>query len=183
MPQLPGVMASFGTVYRLDPVTDAVTTIVTFPILTFPTGLSGHTTSAGLTQASDGFLYGTNREGSTQDDAGAIFQLDLATGAVTTIHSFRAAAPSARNPDSALMQATDGFLYGATPSGGAEGGGAIYRLDPVTREVTTVYSFPRVLPSGRNPQAGLRQASDGDPTAPPSTAARPMPAPSIGSTR
>ena len=149
-------MASFGTVYRLDPLTDTVTTI-----LTFPTGLSGHTTSAGLTQASDGFLYGTNREGSTQDDAGAIFQLDLVTGAVTTIHSFRIAAPSARSPSSALTQATDGFLYGATPGGGAEGGGAVYRLDPATNEVKTVYSFPRALPSGRNPQAGLIQASDG----------------------
>ena len=153
-------MASFGTVYRLDPVTDTVTTIVTFPILTFPTALSGHTTYAGVTQASDGFLYGANRDGSTQE-AGAIFRLDLATGAVTTIHSFRTAAPSARNPYSALTQATDGFLYGATPSGGAEGGGAIYRLDPVTSEVTTVYSFPRV-PSERQKSTGrAAQASDG----------------------
>ena len=154
LPQFPGGMSSFGTVYRLDPVTDTVTTI-----LTFPTGLSGHTTYAGLTQASDGFLYGTNREGSAQDDAGAIFRLDLATGAVTTIHSFRAAAPSARNPYFALMQATDGFLYGATPSGGALDGGAIYRLDPVTSEVTTVHSF--TPPGGRHPLSELTQASDG----------------------
>ena len=40
-----------------------------------------------LTQGSDGFLYGTTAEGGAEN-LGAIYRLDPATGAVTSIHSF-----------------------------------------------------------------------------------------------
>ena len=79
------------------------------------------------------------------------------TSEVTTVHSFTP--PGGRNPLSELTQASDGFLYGATVAGGAADAGTIYRLDPASGAVSTIYSFDSS--SGRNPRGALTQATDG----------------------
>ncbi len=57
-----------------------------------------------------------------------------------------------------LIQASDGNLYGATASGGANGGGTIYKLT-LSGALTTLYSFPGSYDLGTT---ALVQASDGN---------------------
>jgi uncharacterized repeat protein (TIGR03803 family) len=66
-------------------------------------------------------------------------------------------------PTAALIQATDGNLYGTTMNGGANGDGTVFKIS--TRgSLTTVYSFceqPNCL-DGRSPIGPVIQATDGD---------------------
>ena len=64
-------------------------------------------------------------------------------------------------PESSLIQATDGNLYGTVPEGGANGSGAVFRI---TTSGTTdaVYAFQAELYPGRWPNAPLVQATDGN---------------------
>jgi uncharacterized repeat protein (TIGR03803 family) len=57
---------------------------------------------------------------------------------VTTLFSFDYTDGS--GPTGALVQATDGNLYGTTYGGGAKGGGTVFKITPGGAE-TTLYSF------------------------------------------
>jgi len=79
--------------------------------------------------------------------AGALFALYVATAIAlsaqtfTTLYSFcpNNNCASGATPSSALVQGTDGNLYGTAFSGG-NGGGTVYRITPGGR-VRTLYSF------------------------------------------
>jgi len=62
----------------------------------------------------------------------------------------------------ALLQATDGNLYGVTPSRGAYGYGTVFKITP-SGALTTTHSFcsGSGCPDGAGPEAGLVQAADG----------------------
>ncbi len=129
-----------GVVYRVNPVTHAAVTLHAFSAA----GPTGDRPAASLIEASNGFLYGTTRN--SPGFGGLIYRLDRATGAVTTVHEFSRAA--GWDPTSALTRSTDGFLYGTTLRGGTEDAGTIYRLDPATGGVATVYEASAFERSG-----------------------------------
>jgi uncharacterized repeat protein (TIGR03803 family) len=81
-----------------------------------------------LIQASDGLLYGTTQTGGAHA-SGAVFAMNTA-GALTTVYSFCAQAKCAdgQQPESGVIEGTDGNFYGTTRLGGASGAGAVYRL-------------------------------------------------------
>jgi len=62
-------------------------------------------------------------------------------------------------PSAALIQATDGNLYGTTFSGGSGGFGTIVKVTP-TGAMATLYSFAGT--DGSNPSAALVQAPSGE---------------------
>ena len=62
-------------------------------------------------------------------------------------------------PESALIQAGDGMLYGTTPYGGTSEGGTVFRMTP-GGEVTVVATLRSA--DGLLPQAPLVAASDGN---------------------
>ena len=66
-------------------------------------------------------------------------------------------------PVGALVQATNGYLYGTTNSGGAYGEGSVYKITP-NGTLTTLYSFcaDANCSDGGKPTAGLVQATDGN---------------------
>lgn len=80
-----------------------------------------------LIQASDGNFYGCTQHGGTLN-IGTVFKLTPA-GAQTLVHSFSAGGADAAEPV-VLLQGSDGALYGAATSGGANGTGAIFRISP-----------------------------------------------------
>lgn len=86
---------------------------------------------SGLIEGRDGFLYGTaSRGGQPVTDPnrhGVVYRMDKA-GAVTVMHTFTG--PDGYEPWAALVQATDGRLYGSTVVGGASGLGVLFRVDP-----------------------------------------------------
>ena len=62
-------------------------------------------------------------------------------------------------PYSALIQGTDGKLYGTTLGGGSNGQGMVFRIDPSGQGFTILHSF--VGNDGTFPYARLLQANDG----------------------
>jgi uncharacterized repeat protein (TIGR03803 family) len=67
------------------------------------------------------------------------------------------------NPASALLQATDGNLYGTTQSGGANGLGTVFQITP-SGQLTTLYSFcaQSSCTDGESAYAGVVQATNGN---------------------
>jgi len=122
-----GGTANFGTIFKLTP-TGTLTALVNF------TGPNGTYPIGGLIQASDGNLYGTTAGGGGDSNGhpfdtqyGTVFRVTL-DGTLTTIFTFTYDALTARNPngahpEAALVQGSDGNLYGTTLDGGTDGSG------------------------------------------------------------
>ncbi len=64
--------------------------------------------------------------------------LSLSAQTFTTLHSFDGT--DGANPNAALIQATNGDLYGTTSGGGANGNGTVFQVTP-SGKLTTLYSF------------------------------------------
>ena len=118
-----------------------------------------------LIQASDGLFYGTTRVGgggypeSCSGGCGAVFRFDPVTLTHTTLHSFTATGDAGVDPYAGLVEGSDGWLYGTTHSGGAQGGGALFRISPSTGQVETLHAFESA--TGFDPRGELIQSSPG----------------------
>lgn len=148
-----------GTVFRITP-SGTLTTLYSFCSLANCS--DGYGPQAGLVQATDGNFYGTNHWGGTDGD-GTVFRITPG-GSLTILHSFTGYPHDGANPIGGLIQATDGNLYGTTPSGGAHfTGGTIYRI-ALGGGLTTLYSFcaETQCNDGAAPYDALLQASDGN---------------------
>lgn len=155
-----GANGCCGTVFTISP-SGRLTTLHTFD------QSEGHYSHAALVRASDGNLYGTNPQGGTQNNncgfsgCGTIFKVTL-DGILTTLHSFDGA--DGGNPWGALVQGTDGNLYGTTSYGGdltcnaPYGCGTVFRIT-MSGTLSTLHSFEG--PDGSAPVAGLVEAADG----------------------
>ncbi len=114
---------------------------------------------AALIQATDGNLYGTTYLGGAFG-WGAIFKI-APSGALTTFYNFcsQKGCPDGNFPDSALIQSTDGNLYGTTPAGGANNYGTVFKIT-LNGTLTTLHSFRDA--TGEYPSGGLIQGADGN---------------------
>jgi uncharacterized repeat protein (TIGR03803 family) len=150
---------SCGTIFKIAP-GGRLTTFYSFCAVTNCS--DGAIPMAGLVQAANGNFYGaTSADGA--NNGGTIFEITSA-GELTTLYSFCAQPLCAdgTSPTSALIQATDGNLYGTTPSGGANGYGTVFKITPAG-EFTTLYSFCAQTDciDGSDPGA-IIQATDGN---------------------
>jgi uncharacterized repeat protein (TIGR03803 family) len=121
-----------------------VTSIYSFP--------SGERLPHSAMLASDGNYYGVSY---LNDGSGYVFRI-TPSGSLTKIHTFPSSTFVGNPAYVPLLQASDGHLYGATPNGGTNGTGTIYKLT-LGGQYTSLYSFPSGL--DYNPTA-LIQASD-----------------------
>ncbi len=126
-------------------------------------GTNGATPSASLVQGTDGNFYGTTQEGGAKS-SGTVFKI-TPSGTLTTLYSFcsQASCHDGSSPAGALLQASDGNLYGTTAGGGIEGSGTVFKVT-LNGALTTLYSFYNEPGTsfGGSPAAGLIQASDGN---------------------
>jgi uncharacterized repeat protein (TIGR03803 family) len=127
-------------------------------IYSFTGGADGGYPFARLMQADDGNLYGTTISGGTAGH-GTIFRITSA-GSFSNLYSFGNGFDGA-NPYAALMQASDGYLYGTAESGGYSGVGTIFRIS-TNGAFGVILSFGSGSGSPGYPYAGLMQASDGN---------------------
>ena len=116
----------------------------------------GNLPVAGLTQASDGLLYSTTC-GAGDSGAGTLFRIDL-VGNLTRLHSFDVSTEGSC-PQAALIEASDGNLYGTAGSGGGGGHGTVFRSS-TSGTITTLHAFS--LADGDFPDHALVQATDGN---------------------
>jgi uncharacterized repeat protein (TIGR03803 family) len=155
-----------GTVFKITP-EGALTTLYSFCPQQGTDCADGYYPEAGLVAASDGNLYGTTLSGGVNavgTDGGTIFKITPG-GALTTLYSFCAQSGCADgySPDGALIQATNGELYGTTAGGGANAEGTVFKITS-SGALATVYSFcaQSGCGDGATPLAALVQDTSGD---------------------
>jgi len=139
-----------GTVFEIT-TSGTLTTVHNFNHLS---PIDGAQPYAGLIQARDGNLYGTTNRGGSHN-VGIVFRMTTG-GTMKTLHDLDYS-PDGALPYAALVQASNGALYGTA----ADGGGSEGTVFEVTSfgQYTAIYDFG---PSGVQPVAGLVQASNGN---------------------
>ena len=137
----------YGSVFRLTD-SGALTVLHAFG------GTDGASPATGLVQTPDGSIYGLTN--STYvfgvQVTGTVFQID-SSPALSTLHRF--GWQDGTDP-AYLLQASDGYIYGTTSSGGTDNLGTVFRMD-LAGNVTELHSLAG---DGRGP-ANLIEASDG----------------------
>ena len=164
-----------GTVFRLDPSTGKLKTLVAF------TGGTDGGVPAGALLLYGGLVYGTTQDGGFSEGGnpgyGTIFKLDAKTKALTTLHAFNQ--PGANDgalPESSLTVGPDALLYGSASEAGPHGSGTLFAIDPVSAAFSVLHGFDYHVDGsgpdcrlmflkgqiiGTTPAGGPTQAADG----------------------
>jgi uncharacterized repeat protein (TIGR03803 family) len=149
-----------GTVFKITP-NGEFTTLYSF--CSKSACGDGQNSYAGLIQATDGDLYGTTLAGGSHGD-GTVFKISP-SGTFSTVYSFcgQSGCADGEFPQTGLVQASNGNLYGETILGGAYGSGTIFELT-LSGTLTTLYNAcPQSgCPDGNYLYAPLTQAKDGN---------------------
>ncbi|HUI44248.1 MAG TPA: choice-of-anchor tandem repeat GloVer-containing protein [Terriglobia bacterium] len=153
-----------GTVFKITP-SGTLTTLYSF--CSQPNCADGALPFAAPVLATDGNLYGTTAYGGANGfyGTGTVFKLTT-DGTLTTLYSFcsQSGCTDGKEPEAALVQATDGNFYGTTSRGGANGGrGTVFKITP-SGALTRLYSFcsQSGCTDGAFPYTALVQATDGN---------------------
>jgi uncharacterized repeat protein (TIGR03803 family) len=119
---------------------------------------SGRTPS-GLIEGSEDVLYGTTRNGGT-DDSGTVFKLNRDGSGYRVLHAFSGRNGDGLGPRAAVMEARDGVLYGTTGAGGANEIGTVFKLNKDGSDYTVLHSFTGGA-GGSQPQGAVVEGNDG----------------------
>jgi uncharacterized repeat protein (TIGR03803 family) len=133
-----------GVVFRLDPSGNETV------LYTFTGGADGGQPWGGVTQDSEGNLYGTTATGGASG-YGVVFRVDT-SGHETVLHSFTGGADGSA-PYAGVVLDSAGNIYGTTTSGGSSSEGIVFRMDPSGNE-TVLYTFTGKSDGG-TPIAGV----------------------------
>lgn len=116
--------------------------------------------TGGVIVARDGALYGTTFRGGT-NDSGTVFRLGTDGRGFQVLHHF-AASNDCRHPQSELLEARDGSIYGTATGGGGHGRGGIFKIAPDGLRYSVVSRLFHGRPDDpRRPVGGLIQGIDG----------------------
>jgi uncharacterized repeat protein (TIGR03803 family) len=156
-----GSVTSAVAVLKLTGVTSSGVALET--LYSFNTNSFGCLPFGGLIQAKNGGFYGTASEGGAQG-VGTVFQMNP-QGLMTLVYAFPNGTagnypPNGSLPCAALVQGTNGLLYGTAVAGGATGDGTVFRMT-TSGTGTTAWSLNSAS-SGSVPYAGLVQGRDGN---------------------
>lgn len=153
-----------GAVFKLDKA--GVETL----LYSFTGGADGGTPYGGLLRNSAGTIIGTTSEGGITtgncfpNGCGVVFQLS-SSGRQVVLYSF-SGTPDGANPYDSLVADSADNLYGTTYNGGTgpcnSGCGTVFKLQPVSKTETVLYSFAGYPVDGAYPYAGLYRDSSGN---------------------
>ncbi|MGA7292640.1 MAG: choice-of-anchor tandem repeat GloVer-containing protein [Terriglobales bacterium] len=162
------VLGASGAFYGVD-TNGQVFKITAGGKLTILSTSSNSVSVSPLVLASNGDFYGTMKLGGVYDNCfgycGSVFKM-TAGGKLTTLHSFcevvqNGACTDGDEPEYALVEGSDGNLYGTTSGGGTDGVnagyGTIFKITP-TGTLTTIYNFPGYTQSS----SALIEGADGN---------------------
>ena len=121
-----------GTIFQYAPSTNAFRFLFNF------NGSGDGAKPQGSLLLKDGKLYGTAASGGA-NNAGTVYQLNLASASLTTLHVFGGADDGASPYGGVVLQ--KGKLFGAALQAGAQNGGTLYSLALSSSLLTTLYGL------------------------------------------
>jgi uncharacterized repeat protein (TIGR03803 family) len=167
-----------GLIYRVSPDGTQVKTIYQL------SNTEAYAPLSGLLVGSDGVLYGTTSLGAVgiePSTAGTVFGIKTDGKGFTILHKFATVTASNVNqnpinldgayPETALIEGSDGFLYGVTRAGGPNGTGAVFKVSRDGTSFKVLHTFAAVTSDanaavpvnldGAAPLGVLLQGADG----------------------
>lgn len=138
------------TIFRFDPSTNTYTDVYDFDIV------HGDYPRSGLTEASNGKLYGAASSGGLGGGGGVIYSLDPLTDTYTDEYDLTT---STGSYPLGCPIAINNVLYGLTNNGGANNAGVLYSYNITSDTYTDLFDFNGTL--GSNPDGSLIQLSNG----------------------
>jgi len=158
-----GLLRAAGIVVALCTTAAIAAQAQTFTTLHSFDGTDGTYADSGLVQATNGNLYGATYLGGA-NGAGTVFKITTG-GKLTTLYNFcsQSGCADGADPYAALIQDTNGNLYGTTEAGLSSSYGAVFKITP-SGKLTTLYNFcsQSGCTDGAYPWAGLVQATNGN---------------------
>jgi uncharacterized repeat protein (TIGR03803 family) len=145
-----------GTVFRFTPA-GQFQTLYSFCSLT--DCADGSTPIGSLVVTATGMVFGATEGGGAGLDGGTLFELSP-SGTLTTLYSFCLAETCLEGafPETGLIQATDGRLYGGADEGGFNNRGTVFRIT-TAGALIRLHSFD--ASDGAFPLSPLLQGTDG----------------------
>ena len=119
----------------------------------------GYNSYGGVIQGRDGRLYGTTYYGTASTRDGVIYTVGTDGSGFRLLHVFNISKDGG-NIGGALMQGTDGRLYGTASQGGYYDYGTIFSMEPDGTDFTVLHSMQWAADGG-NPNLALMQGADG----------------------
>lgn len=150
---------TYGTVFQLSPSSGGQWSETV--LHSFAYGADGAYPYDSLLVDASGNLYGTTAlggDGQCSVTCGTVFEVSPGSGGWTENILLNFNGTDGANPGYNLIVGRDGAFYGTTGSGGADGGGTVFRLvkeSDGTWSETVLYSFKRDGKDGFGPSSGL----------------------------
>lgn len=148
-----------GGIYKINPLTGIESLVYSFQ----GAPNDGQEPHGQLILATDGDFYGTTKFGGPGRyvlGSGTIFRFDPRTNSESVIYSFAGTSDGA-NPEAALIQASDGYLYGTAANNGISPfSGTVFKIQSTGQNFSVIYSFNNTH-DGYHPASGLIEGSDG----------------------
>jgi uncharacterized repeat protein (TIGR03803 family) len=146
-----------GTIYYFTPASASSPPVA---ITSYPFSSPTGSYPAGLTQASDNYLYGTTSYGGVGSMNGTVFYfIPESSSAPVNLYSFTGEHGDGASPNAGLVQPSPGgYLYGTTSSGGSNSYGTIYMIRLAEAISTPAYQVLYNFTGGSDggfPRAGL----------------------------
>lgn len=149
---LNGGLYNNGTIYSLDPGTNQYVAHADFNSST-----NGSTPYGNMVEASNGKIYGTTNSGGANGN-GTIYVFDPITDSIVVIEHLNLLV-TGNDPTSGIIEASNGKLYGCTSSGGINGNGVLYEIDPISNTFTKKQDFD--FPLGSSTQSAMVEHTNG----------------------
>jgi uncharacterized repeat protein (TIGR03803 family) len=143
-----------GTVYKVS-AAGAFTPLHQFG----STPTDGQNPIGGIVQGYTGDYFGTTYDGGS-NGYGVVFKITSA-GVLTNLYHFGGPATDGLNPRAGLTQGSDGYLYGTTYLGGANGVGTLFKIGP-NGGLIYLHGFDAFIGDGLYPADAPVEGYDGN---------------------
>jgi uncharacterized repeat protein (TIGR03803 family) len=149
-----GGMSNGGAIYRIGLNGSNYSVLRLFQM-----AADGAVPLGGVIAGSDGRLYGTCSIGGT-NNSGTVWRINRDGSGFQVLRHFLSFG-DCRNPNSELLEGSDGMLYGTAVNGGGFGNGGVFRLQKDGSEYGTIKGFRTTGGDGKGPIGGLIEGPDG----------------------
>lgn len=148
-----GGSSNLGTIFGLN--TDGSGLAI---LHSFIGGADGKNPNVGLTEASDGALYGVTYGGDFTN-RGTIFKINKDGSGYSVLHIFTGK-PDGQQSQCKLLEGSDGALYGTTQFGGSLNSGILFTISKDGSGYADLFDFGTVVAGGYIPSSGVIEGSD-----------------------